>query len=165
MPEGNRNASSRTRRNRARHRAGPDGNVHHRRFSRRGCEPGPHAGDVPTHLVRSEQRQLRYAAPQGAHGAHLPSIHLGLAKQPDWPTAGPPLRELYAGDAGALAEHGRLLDEAAAARPDDPALEFLRAYVRWFDGRRDEARALFRKVRASVTKPEAVDRFLQAPGA
>jgi thioredoxin-like negative regulator of GroEL len=101
----------------------------------------------------------------GKYHDAVASIHQGLAKQPDWPTAGPPLSELYAGDAGALAEHERQLDEAAAARPDDPALDFLRAYVRWFDGRRDEARALFRQVRERVTRQEAVDRFLQPPGA
>jgi hypothetical protein len=100
----------------------------------------------------------------GKYPDAVATIHQGLAKQPDWPTVGPPLRELYAGDAAALAEQERLLDETAVARPDDLALDFLRAYVRWFDGRRDEARALFRKVRERVTKPEAVDRFLQAPG-
>jgi hypothetical protein len=101
----------------------------------------------------------------GKYQEAVATIHQGLAKQPDWPTDGPSLRELYAADPGAWAEHRRQLDEAATAWPGDPALDFLRAYVYWFDGRRDEARALFRQVRERVAKPEVIDRFLAAPSA
>jgi hypothetical protein len=93
------------------------------------------------------------------------TIHRGLARQEDWRTTGPALRDLYAGNLGAFAEHKRRLDAAANDRPGDAALDFLRAYVGWFDGRRDEARALFRQVRERVIKPEVIDRFLQAPAA
>jgi tetratricopeptide (TPR) repeat protein len=91
------------------------------------------------------------------------SIHEGLLRQPDWPAFGQPLRELYAIDLEAFAEHQRRLNDAAAHRPDDTALEFLRAYVHWFDGRRDEARLLFQQLRDRVTRPAAIDRFLQVP--
>jgi hypothetical protein len=73
------------------------------------------------------------------------------------------MRQLYADDAQAFADHVQRLEEAAALRPGDPSLDFLRAYVRWFDGRRGDARALFRQVRERVAKPEVIDRFLQVP--
>ncbi len=102
----------------------------------------------------------------GKYHDAVANIHRGLDLQPDWPAEGPPLRDLYAGRPAELAEHLRDLEESAADRPDDPALTFLRAYVRWFDGRRDEARALFRQVRDRVARPDVIDRFLgAAPGA
>jgi hypothetical protein len=47
-----------------------------------------------------------------------------------------------------------------AADPADPALAFLRAYVVWFVGDRDSARALFRALRDRVSRPDVIDRFL-----
>ncbi|HEY1379989.1 MAG TPA: tetratricopeptide repeat protein [Gemmataceae bacterium] len=84
----------------------------------------------------------------------------GMSRQPDWPATGPALRDLYGGQAERLSEHRRRLDEAVAADPADPALAFLRAYVVWFVGDRDSARALFRALRDRVSRPDVIDRFL-----
>src|SRR5439155_20322922 len=86
----------------------------------------------------------------------------GAANQADGPAAGPALRDLCDRRPERLAEHRRDLEEAAAAAPADPALAFLRAYVRWFDAQRDDARMLFRQLRDRVSKPEVIDHFLGA---
>jgi hypothetical protein len=99
----------------------------------------------------------------GKYADAVATIHQVLAQTPEWPATGSPFRELYAGDAQAFADHLQRLEDAAASRAGDPALNFLRAYVRWFDSRRSEARVLFRQVRERVAKPEAIDRFLQVP--
>jgi Tetratricopeptide repeat len=102
----------------------------------------------------------------GKYAEAVAAIHQGMDRLPDWPTIGTPLLALYEGNGAAFSDHLRELDAAAAERPADPTLLFLQAYVRWFDGRRAEARELFRRVRDRVTRPEVIDRFLRAePGA
>lgn len=96
----------------------------------------------------------------GKYPDAVAAIHRGMARQPNWPLSGPALRDLYGLHPDRLSEHRRQLDEAAAADPADAALAFLRAYVRWFDGQRDEARDLFRTLRDRVARPEVIDRFL-----
>ena len=142
------------------------------------------AGDDPVDAPGRQGRCFRRAidaAPEAAHPYFLlaqtcialgkyaeavAAIHQGMDRQPDWPTVGPPLLDLYQGQGATLSDHLRDLDAATAERPGDPTLLFLQAYVRWFDGRRTEARALFRRVRDRVTRPEVIDRFLGAePGA
>ena len=82
------------------------------------------------------------------------------------------LRAQFGDDVVSTAEaHGHLVVTVKAARypeiatflRDDPSLDFLRAYVRWFDGRRAEARTLFLQVRDRVTRPEVIDCFLRVP--
>jgi hypothetical protein len=87
-------------------------------------------------------------------------IFQGLGRHPDWPATGPILRELYGGGLDRLAEHRRALEDAAAADQSDAALQFLQAYVRWFDGDRIAAREQFRKLHDRITRPESIDRFL-----
>jgi hypothetical protein len=53
--------------------------------------------------------------------------------------------ELYGARSADYTADWKRLDETRAAHPDDAVLLFLAAHVRWFDGRKDEARALFRR--------------------
>lgn len=96
----------------------------------------------------------------GKYSESVATITAALAKQPDWPTTGPSLRDLYSGKVEMLSEHRRLLDEAAAANPGDVALQFLQAYIRWFDGEREEAKAIFRNLRDRVTNSQLISRFI-----
>jgi hypothetical protein len=66
--------------------------------------------------------------------------------------------DLYAEQAANYASDLKRLEETRAAHPDDPVLLFLAGHTLWFDGRKDEARTLFR--RAAPAIPAAV-RFLQ----
>jgi tetratricopeptide (TPR) repeat protein len=102
----------------------------------------------------------------GKYSDAVAAVHKGLYRQPDWPAVGLPLGELYGGDRALLTDHLRELSDAAADRPEDAGLQFLKAYCLWFDGRRAEALDLFRRVRDRVARPEVIDRFLRAaPGA
>jgi len=96
----------------------------------------------------------------GKYSDAVATITQALAKQPNWPTTGPSIRDLYSGKVENLSEHRRLLDEAAAANPGDVGLQFLQAYIRWFDGEREEAKAIFRKLRDRVTNPQLISRFV-----
>jgi hypothetical protein len=120
---------------------------------RRATDVQPEPADAEFLLAQSQFALGKY--PEA-----VASVYRGLVRQPDWPAVGPALRDLYDGHAERLSEHRRLLDEAAAAGPGDPALAFLRAYVRWFDGERDSAREFFRALRDRVARPGVIDRFL-----
>jgi tetratricopeptide (TPR) repeat protein len=67
--------------------------------------------------------------------------------------------ELYGAHADDYRSDLMRLDETLAAHPDDSVLLFLAGHALWFDGRKDEARALLRK--AARTFPIA-ERFLRA---
>jgi len=96
----------------------------------------------------------------GKYSDAVATITKALVRQPDWPTMGPSIRDLYSGKVEQLSEHRRQLDEAAAANPGDAALQFLQAYVRWFDGEREDAKAIFRKLRDRVSNADAITRFV-----
>ena len=89
------------------------------------------------------------------------AIHAGLALDPTWPALGPRLRALYGPNNDEFAGHFQQLSAARAARPDDPVLLFLQAYLLWFDGRQDDARPLFEKAAPLVPDRKDIDRFLQ----
>jgi hypothetical protein len=89
------------------------------------------------------------------------TIHRGMTKQPDWPVSGTPLHELYGAHPERLSDQRRQLEDAAAADRSDLRLEFLRAYILWFDRERDGARRLFKQLGGRVTRPDIIDQFLQ----
>jgi tetratricopeptide (TPR) repeat protein len=89
-------------------------------------------------------------------------INIGLPLQPDWPLKHFQPLELCGQHVAAYPEHLRRLEDTLTKHPNDAALLFLFAYQLWFDGRKDEARALFQKARPGVPDPTLVDRFLQA---
>ncbi len=95
------------------------------------------------------------------HDAH-DAARDGLLHRPDWPTGrfrplalyGPNVRDYSSLLRGTL--------QALARHPDDPELLFLRAYVLWFDGRKEEARPLLRKALPLSADRDLIDRFLRA---
>jgi hypothetical protein len=94
------------------------------------------------------------------------ALYAGLALEPDWPASTFRPLELYGAKAADYREHLRRLEETLARYPDDPVLLFLSGYALWFDGRKDEARLLFRRALPGSAQPAAIQRFLAAlPGA
>jgi TolA-binding protein len=83
----------------------------------------------------------------------------GLKRDKIWPTAKFRPQELYGGN---LEEYTRLLEaleRAQAKHPNDPAMLLLRGHALWFDGRKQQAAALFRKALAGPDRA-AAERFL-----
>jgi outer membrane biosynthesis protein TonB len=95
------------------------------------------------------------------HEAH-DAVVAGIRLRPDWPkTAFRPL-ELYGEAVGEYPAHLAMLEQTLRRFPDDPVLLFLHAYQLWFDGRKDEARVLFRRALPRAEAPDVIDRFLRA---
>jgi hypothetical protein len=101
----------------------------------------------------------------GKYREAVDALYGGLALDPSWPAATFRPRELYGPNAVEYSEHLRRLDETLTRHPDDPVLLVLNGYALWFDGRKDEARALFRRALPRAANPAAVERFLAAPPA
>ncbi len=90
------------------------------------------------------------------------ALHVGLRLRPEWPAVAFRPAELYGANVADRLEHLRRLDEARVRHPGDPVLLFLSAYQMWFDGRREEARPLFRKAAAVAPDPSFAERFLRS---
>jgi tetratricopeptide (TPR) repeat protein len=81
----------------------------------------------------------------GKYHDAVDALHAGLALQPDWPAGKFRSPEPYGPNLADYADHLKALEDALDRRSADPVLLFLAAYELWFDGRRDDARRLFRK--------------------
>jgi tetratricopeptide (TPR) repeat protein len=103
--------------------------------------------------------QVQFAL--GKYPEAVASIHAGLRLRPTWPTSGFRGRALYGLNIDDYVEHLKLLQEALARQPNDPVLLFLYAYQLWFDGRQNEARPIFLRVRPLVAEPRFIQLFLQ----
>jgi hypothetical protein len=99
---------------------------------------------------------------QGKYHDAVDAIHAGMLLQPDWPTARFQPLELYGPHPADYADQLKALQDALDRRPGDPDLLFLTAYALWFDGRKDDARALFQKALPGAADPAMVQRFLRA---
>jgi hypothetical protein len=95
----------------------------------------------------------------GKYTAAAETVRAAADRFPNWTAL--PIRPLdvYGPHAADYSAHLKLLDQTRAAHPDDPALLFLSGHVLWFDGHRDEARALFRR---AVPDFPAAERYLRA---
>jgi Tetratricopeptide repeat len=98
----------------------------------------------------------------GKYRQAVETIHAGLRLEPNWPAAAFRPLELYGPDVLDHAAHREDLEDALALHPGDPVLLFLYAYQLWFDGRKEEAKAWFRKAAAVAPDPGPAERFLRA---
>lgn len=89
------------------------------------------------------------------------SIQRGLMLKPDWPDAPFDARSLYGETPGHFDRHLALLAELVAKNKNDDGLLFLLGYELWFDGKKDEARVLFKRAAALTLNPLHVERFLK----
>ena len=98
---------------------------------------------------------------QGKYHEAQDAIVAGLQQRPDWPTAAFRPLELY--DAPLeYTEHLRVLEEAVARHPGDPALLFVHGYALWLDGRRDEAGRVFQRALERAKDRGPIEQFLAA---
>jgi hypothetical protein len=90
------------------------------------------------------------------------SINEGTGRKPGWPGERFRPADLYGENKEELAEHQKRVEETLERNPDDFFLLFLRAYQLWFEGKQNDARAIFQ--RAAQVAPEKykplVNRFL-----
>jgi tetratricopeptide (TPR) repeat protein len=98
----------------------------------------------------------------GKYHEAVDAIHAGLALKPDWPTTAYRPQDLYGLQVQDYADHVRRLEATRGDHPADPVLLFLNAYLMWFDGRKDEARPLFRRALQRNADRADVERFLLA---
>ncbi len=95
----------------------------------------------------------------GKYDEAVEQIHAGLRLKPDWPAERFRPRDLYGNDDAAFRTDLRKLLEARDRHPDEYELNFLSAYLLWFEGRQDEARPLFRK--AATAGQGFAEKFLK----
>jgi hypothetical protein len=94
----------------------------------------------------------------------LDAIRSGMALRPDWPRENFRPLELYGPHVAEYPEHLHRLEDTLTRNPNDTSLLFLYAYQLWFDGRKDEARIRFERLRNGPDR-NLVERFLRAaPG-
>jgi hypothetical protein len=98
----------------------------------------------------------------GKYDDAVEAIHNGMARDPDWPKSRFRPLELYGPNVADYAEQLQRLDDVLKRHPNDPVLLFLSAHQLWFDGRKEEARPLFRRARGGLAHPADADRFLRA---
>ncbi len=99
----------------------------------------------------------------GKYTAAAEAARAAAERFPGWPALPYRPLDLYGPNAADYAAHLERLARTRAEHPGDPVLLFLSGHVLWFDGRKDEARPLFR--RAAPAFPAACERFLRAaPG-
>jgi hypothetical protein len=90
-------------------------------------------------------------------------IHRGVLLDRTWHKTGPPIRDLYGPRQADFDRHRQLLEDAVADYPDVAALEFVLAYVDWFDGQRQAAQQAFDLLRHRVADSAVIDLFLAGP--
>jgi tetratricopeptide (TPR) repeat protein len=98
----------------------------------------------------------------GKYRDAVDSLSAGLTLEPNWSASAFRPLELYGPNVVDYSDHLRRLEETLARHPDDPVLLFLTAYALWFDGRKDEARLLFRRALPGAPDPAVIERFLGA---
>jgi hypothetical protein len=98
----------------------------------------------------------------GKYDDAVEAIHDGMARDPNWPKSRFRPLELYGPNVADYAEQLQRLDDVLKRHPNDAVLLFLSAHQLWFDGRREEARPLFRRARGGLARPANADRFLRA---
>jgi len=98
----------------------------------------------------------------GKYDQAVEAIQAGLQLEPAWPMAKFRPVMLYDGNVADWPAHLQRLEDALTRHPDDPVLLFLNAYELWFDGRQDEARALFQRAAAVAPDKSLSERFLLA---
>ena len=99
---------------------------------------------------------------QGNYHTAFDAIRDGMRLQPGWPRAGFRPLELYGRHVDEYSALVRSTEKALARHPLDPELLFLRGYVLWFDGRKEQARGFFRQALPGAANRDAIDRFLRA---
>jgi hypothetical protein len=94
----------------------------------------------------------------GKYSAASEAARAAVERFPRWTELKVRPVDLYGAQSADYAADLKRLADTLAAHPDDPVLLFLSAHFQWFDGNKDAARALFRRI--LPTYPFA-ERFLR----
>lgn len=105
------------------------------------------------------QAQAQIALGQYAKAATL--VQRGLKWQPAWPQADFSARAFYGDRGTAYDQHLAALAGAIERSPNDDSLLFLMGYELWFDGKKDQAKVLFKRAASLTLDTAAIDRFLK----
>ena len=97
---------------------------------------------------------------RGEYPEAVAALRVGLALEPDWPTAPFDLKNLYGPRSAALAADIAELNAIAKANPGDLGLAFVAGVYEWFSGNRRAAATLFE--RAKRDYPAEAQKFLDA---
>lgn len=98
---------------------------------------------------------------QGKYHPAYDAVLEGLGRRPDWPESDFRPIELYE-DAVEYGEQLQTIARVLERHPTDNHLLFLQGYLLWFDGRRDEAGVVFRRLIPQMADTRMIDRFLRA---
>jgi tetratricopeptide (TPR) repeat protein len=99
---------------------------------------------------------------QGQYGKAVAVLQRGLKWHAKWPEGNFAVRALYGDRTAAFQEQLDKLAQAVEANPADDSLLFLLGYQLWFDGKREEAVALFKRASALRVGGVHLDRFLRS---
>jgi tetratricopeptide (TPR) repeat protein len=103
--------------------------------------------------------QVQFAI--GKYDDAVASINAGMKRDPEWPQSRFQSREIYGNNHAAFDVHLQNLRNSLAADPNDPCLLFLLGVELWFDGKRDEARALLERAAQLAKDPAPAQAFLK----
>lgn len=81
----------------------------------------------------------------GKYREAVAAIATGVQVAPDWAAKRFQVKDLYWKAPNLYADHIKALRDSLTAFPDDPLLHFLLGHQLWFEGKKDEAVALFQK--------------------
>jgi hypothetical protein len=98
----------------------------------------------------------------GQYKEALEAIENGLRLQPDWPAQNfRPRTELYRDNLEDWLAQRDQLDDAISRKPQDATLLFLRGYLAWFEGQRQQGINWFLRARPLTADPRWIDLFLK----
>lgn len=86
----------------------------------------------------------------------------GLELRQDWPITDFRPIDLYVDNGADYEAHLQALDKALERRPNDMNLRFLSGYIRWHEGRQQEAKAIFEDLMMLFPKPAVLQRYLES---
>lgn len=97
----------------------------------------------------------------GQYGKAATAVQRGLKWRPDWPLADFSPRAIYGDRTSAFDQNLAQLAQAIERNPNDDSLLFLLGYELWFDGKKDQARTVFKRAASLASDRTAIDRFLK----
>jgi tetratricopeptide (TPR) repeat protein len=118
------------------------------------------AADAAPDLAEPYFRLGHTLAAMGRYEQAAQSFARGLSLQPDWPTHGVPLAELYRDKIAARLATLDMVKRAAAAEPDNGSVQFVAGVQFFFDGQTDTSRGYFERAKAIGVPAAQIEPFL-----
>jgi hypothetical protein len=120
------------------------------------------AADAAPDLAEPYFRLGHTLAAMGRYEQAVDSFGRGLNLQPDWPSRGLPLAEIYRDKIAARLATLDMLKRAAANRPDDEHVQFVAGVQFFFDGQAEVARGYFERAKTLGSPAAYIEPFLKS---